>query len=74
MRVFGTPYHEMVSERLLLIHHELQIHCIINANTCIKELDDKTIVFCGSLQILKYYYKKNYVKCLQKKEKEKYTK
>ena len=71
MRVFGTPYHEMVSERLLLIHHELQIHCIINVNTCIKELDDKTIVFCGSLQILKYYYKKKTIQNVCKRKKRK---
>ena len=69
MRVFGTPYHEMVSERLLLIHFELQTHCIINENTCIKRLDDKTIVFCGSLQILKYYYKKKLYKMFAKERK-----
>ena len=69
MRVFGTPYHEMASERLLSIHHELQTHCIINVNTCIKRLDDKTIVFCGSLQILKYYYKKKLYKMFAKERK-----
>ena len=50
--VFGASYHEMVSERLLLIHHRLQILCIANVNTCIKEPDGKTIVFCKSLQIV----------------------
>ena len=54
--VFGAPYHEMVCEGLLSIHHWLQIHCIVNVSICIKGLDDKigdkTIVFCRSLQIL----------------------
>ena len=50
--VFGTPYHGMVSERMLSIHHRLQIYCIINVNICIKGPDDKTIVFCRSMQIL----------------------
>ena len=28
LRVFGAPYHGMDSEKLLSIHHTLQIHCI----------------------------------------------
>ena len=45
--VFGTPYHRMVSEGLLSIHHGLQIHCIIqihriiNVNICMKGSDDR---------------------------------
>ena len=45
--VFGTPYHRMVSEGLLSIHHGLQIHYIIqihriiNVNICMKGSDDR---------------------------------
>ena len=52
LHVFGAPYYGMVSEGLFSLHHRLQIHCIVNANTCRKRPDDKTIVFCRSLQIL----------------------
>ena len=52
LRVFGAPYYGMASEGLLSLHHRLQIHCIVNVNTCRKGPDDKTIVFCRSLQIL----------------------
>ena len=53
LRTFGTPYHGMVSEGVFLIHHGLQIDCIVNVNVCIKGPDDKTIVIYRSLQILK---------------------
>ena len=48
--IFWTPYHGMVTEGLILVHHT--IHCIVNVSVCIKGADDKTIVFCRSLQIL----------------------
>ena len=51
---FWEPYHGMISEGLLSIHHRLQIHCIGNVNICIKGPNDRTIVFCRSLQIHKY--------------------
>ena len=50
LRVLGAPYHGMVSEGLLSIHHRLQIHCIVNVNICIKGPDDYTIVFYRSLK------------------------
>ena len=52
LRVFEAPYYGIVSEGLLSLHHRLQIHCIVNVNTCRKRPDYKTIVFCRSLQIL----------------------
>ena len=52
LHVFGAPYYGMASEGLLSLHHRLQTHCIVYVNTCRKGLDDKTIVFCRSLQIL----------------------
>ena len=52
VRVFEIPYHGMFSERLLSIHHRLQIHCIVNVNICIKGPDDKTVVLCRLMQIL----------------------
>ena len=61
--VFGTPYHRIVSEGLLSIHHGLQIHCIIqihriiNVNICMKGSDDKTVVFYRSFPC-KYYCEK----------------
>ena len=42
----------MVSEELLSIHDRLQIHCIVHIDICIKGPDDKTIVFCRSLQVM----------------------
>ena len=51
-RVFGAPYYGIASEGLLLLHHRLQIHYIVNVNTCRKGPDDKTIIFCRSLQVL----------------------
>ena len=68
LRVFWAPYHGMVSEELLSIPHRLQIHCIVNVNICLKGPDDKTIVFCRSLQILTKLWSKIDVKFLQKKE------
>ena len=32
----GATYHGMVSERLLSVHHRLQIDCIVNVKVCIK--------------------------------------
>ena len=52
LRVFEAPYYEMPSEGLLSLHPRLQIHCIVDVNTCRKRPDYKTIVFCRSLQIL----------------------
>ena len=71
LRVFGTPYHGMVSEGLLSIHHGLQIHCIINVNICIKGPDDQT-VFAGPRKYLNNYYKKKKIcKNFAKERKEK---
>ena len=42
----------MVSEELLSIHDRLQIHCIVHIDICIKRPDDKTIIFCRSLQVM----------------------
>ena len=69
--VFWAPYPWMVSEELLSNPHRLQMHCIVNVNICIKGPDDKTIVFCRSLQILTKLWSKIDVKFLQKKERKK---
>ena len=50
--LFWALYYGMASEGLPLLHHILQIHCIVNVTTCRKGPDNKTIVFCRSLQIL----------------------
>ena len=71
MRIFGASYYGMASEGLLSLHHRLQIHCIVNVNTCRKGPDDKTNRL---LQVLANTYItriKNYVKFLPKKEGEK---
>ena len=63
--VFWTLYHGMVSERLLSIHHRLQIHCIVNVNICKKGPDNKIIVFCRPYKYLNNCGKKNYIKLWQ---------
>ena len=58
LRVFGAPYHGMVSKGLLSIHHRLQIHCIVNVNICIKGPDIKTIASPGRYKYFHNYDKK----------------
>ena len=75
LRRFPTllPYCGMDSEGLLLLHHRLQVHCIVNVNTCRKWPDDETIVFCRSLANTYITRIKNYVKKFCKRKNGKKT-
>ena len=63
----------MASEGVLSLHHRLQIHCIVNVNTCRKGHDNKTIVFCQGPVLANIYITRieKYVKFLRKKERKK---
>ena len=45
MHFGGPPHQGVVSEKLLSVHHRLQLHCIVNVNFSIKGPDKKKIVF-----------------------------